>query len=197
MPKIFTEEERLALRTAMFEKGFELLKKEGMTHMSVEKITAACNLGKSTFYNFFDSKEDFVTQLIEYRRSKAMQTVRDRLGSRRKMTLSEGKQLLRQMASSSDSIYRYLKPEDIGKLQKNASYLHAPDLEEESALLAELFSYIEGIRENPDYAMIANTMKMIALVTEEKEMFHPEAYGRSVDALYRILFEQIFAEEAQ
>ena len=197
MPKIFTEEERLALRTAMFEKGFELLKKEGMTHMSVEKITAACNLGKSTFYNFFDSKEDFVTQLIEYRRSKAMQTVRDRLGSRRKMSLSEGKQLLRRMACSSDSIYRYLKPEDIGKLQKNASYLHAPDLEEESALLAELFSYIEGIRENPDYAMIANTMKMIALVTEEKEMFHPEAYGRSVDSLYQILFELISAEDEQ
>jgi len=197
MPKIFTEEERLALRTAMFEKGFELLKKEGITHMSVEKITAACNLGKSTFYNFFDSKEDFVTQLIEYRRSKAMQTVRDRLGSRTKMSLSEGKQLLRQMACSSDSIYRYLKPEDIGKLQKNASYLHAPDLEEESALLAELFSYIEGIRENPDYAMIANTMKMIALVTEEKEMFHPEVYGRSVDSLYQILFELISAEDEQ
>lgn len=197
MPKIFTEDERYALRTAMFEKGFELLKKDGMTHMSVEKITAACNLGKSTFYNFFDSKEHFVTQLIEYRRNKALQTVRDRLGSRQKMTVSEGKQLLKQLAGSSESIYRYLKPEDIGKLQKNASYLHAPDLEEERSLLAQLFSYMEGIRKDPDYALIANMMKMIALASEQKEMFHMDAYEGSLDALYRILFEQIFEEESQ
>ena len=40
----------------MFESGFDFLKKEGMTHMSVEKITSSCGIGKSTFYNFFSSK---------------------------------------------------------------------------------------------------------------------------------------------
>ena len=68
--RVFKKEEREEKRVQMLETGFALLKEYGMTHMSVDKITSAVGLGKGTFYHFFDSKEDFVYQLIEHQRKK-------------------------------------------------------------------------------------------------------------------------------
>ena len=66
MPKIFTDEEREGKRVQMFRAGLDLIKKNGYTHASVEKIAEAAGLGKGTFYNFFSSKEDFMAQLIAH-----------------------------------------------------------------------------------------------------------------------------------
>ena len=93
-PKIFSIEEKEQLREQMFLAGLELLKAHGMTHMSVEKITAAAGIGKSTFYNFFMSKEDFVIQLIEYNRSRFWKAVAEMRGDREKLTVGESKQVL-------------------------------------------------------------------------------------------------------
>ncbi len=196
MPKIFTVEEKSRIKNAMFESGFDFLKKEGMTHMSVEKITSSCGIGKSTFYNFFSSKEEFVIELIDYKRMIALTSVKDRLKGRNKMTVNEGKQLLKSIVYSSDSIYQYLKLEELLKLQGKPNYLTNPDINEESGLMLELFNCIECVREAPDYPLIANLLKIITLVSEEKMMLHEEAYEKTVDALYQTLFECIFKKEA-
>ena len=196
MPKIFNEDEKTILKVTMFESGFELLKEEGMTHMSIEKITSACGIGKSTFYNFFPSKEEFVIQLIDYKRLTALASVKDRLKGRKKMTAEEGRQLLKSILYSSDSIYQFLKLEDLLILQGKPNYLSNPDPEEENGLLKELFSRIESVREDPDYPLIANLLKILTLVSEEKKLLHEEAYDKTIDALYQTLFGYIFKKEA-
>ncbi len=194
MPKIFTENDKDKLRITMFEAGFLLLKEEGMTHMSVEKITSICGIGKSTFYNFFLSKEDFVLQMIEFKRHFALQSIKEKLNGREKMSVSDGKELLKGIICSSDSIYQYLKLEDLLKLQEKSNYLSGPNINEESDLLRFLFSSIEGIKQDPDYPLIANLLKIITLLPEEKKMLHLEAYDRTIDTLYQALFENIFSE---
>ena len=62
--------------------------------------------------------------------------------------------------------------------------------------MLELFNCIECVREAPDYPLIANLLKIITLVSEEKMMLHEEAYEKTVDALYQTLFECIFKKEA-
>ena len=68
--RVFTEEERAEYREKMLDAGFDLLKQYGMTHMSVAKITEAAGIGVSTFYNFFASKEEYVYEVLQYRRRK-------------------------------------------------------------------------------------------------------------------------------
>ncbi len=82
-PKLFSIAEKEQLKENMFLSGLELLKEYGMTHMSVEKIAASAGIGKSTFYNFFMSKEDFVLQRHERhqdfrRHEKCIQTLSNR-----------------------------------------------------------------------------------------------------------------------
>ncbi len=178
----------------MFESGFRYLKREGMTHMSVEKITSSCGIGKSTFYNFFSSKEDFILQLIEYKRRVALEETERSLNGREKMTAEEGRLLFKSINSSVNSIYQYLKLEDLLKLQKTSSYLSSPDIHEETELLCHVLSHIEDVRENPDYGLIANLIKIITLVIEEKEMLHEEAFEKTISVLYDALFANIFKE---
>ena len=56
-PRVFTEEEKEKLRESMLDQAIPLLEEYGLTHMSVDKITKRVGIGKSTFYNFFSSKE--------------------------------------------------------------------------------------------------------------------------------------------
>jgi len=45
-------------------KGSELIRQKGYHHVGINEILKVCNVPKGSFYNFFQSKEDFVTQSI-------------------------------------------------------------------------------------------------------------------------------------
>lgn len=103
--RVFSEEEKSDIKEKMFEAGMELIKNYGLTHASVTKITNAAGIGKSTFYNFFESKEEFVIELIRYERAKTMEAIHTFLNGREKMTTEEGKRLIHMVIYHHHSIY--------------------------------------------------------------------------------------------
>ncbi|MDD2960383.1 MAG: TetR/AcrR family transcriptional regulator, partial [Lachnospiraceae bacterium] len=111
--RVFDEEEKQNIKAKMIEAGLTLIKKYGLTHTSVVKITQAAGIGKSTFYNFFPSKEVFVIELIQYERSKLMNYFDQLLNGREKMTKQEAKTFLKKIIFHQDSIYQYLTEEDM------------------------------------------------------------------------------------
>lgn len=193
-PKIFTAAEKGKLRETMFYGGLELLKAHGMTHMSVEKITAAAGIGKSTFYNFFLSKEDFVIQLIEFNRTRFWKAVAAMRGDREHLTLAESKQILREIINNNDSVYQYLTPEDEQKLAAAMPEKAAADIGEETALLKRLFAMFDRVRADADYAVISNLLKILALTAENRSMLHESGYQRTQERLFSLLFDCVFEE---
>lgn len=193
-PKIFSIEEKQQLRERMFFSGLELLKAHGMTHMSVEKITAAAGIGKSTFYNFFLSKEDFVLQLIEYNRSRFWKAVAELRGDREKLTAVESRQVLQAIINNNDSVYQYLTPEDEQKLAAASPDKGTADIDEETETLRRLFAVFENVRENVDFAVVSNLLKILALTAENRAMLHESGYQRTQEKLFALLFDCIFEE---
>ena len=194
-PKIFTLEEKERLKEQMFQAGLKLLKEYGMTHMSVEKITSEAGIGKSTFYNFFLSKEDFVLQLIEFNRMRFWKAVRDMLGGREKLTVDESKKVLTAIINNQDSVYQYLTPEDEEKLAQASPDKGKADIGEETETLSRLFSMFENVREDIDVAVIANMLKILAMTAENRSMLHESGYTRTQDKLFGVLFDCIFKED--
>ena len=193
-PKIFNASEKERLKERMFLSGLELLKEYGMTHMSVEKITAEAGIGKSTFYNFFLSKEDFVLQLIEFNRTRFWTAVRDMLDGRARLSPEEGRKVLTLIINSQDSIYQYLTPEDEKKLADISPDKGEADIDEEAKILAHLFSMFEGVREDVDVAVVSNLLKILALTAENRSSLHESGYQRTQDKLFEVLFDCIFKE---
>ena len=139
----------------MLDAGFELIKQHGMTHASVEKITQAAGLGKSTFYNFFSSKEEFVTDIMEYQRDRVKRHFEQILNGREKMTVAEGKEYLKLIVFSRNSIYQYLTAEDMEKLRQASSpECISPDDslydQREAEVMRGLFDHMEGVRPDLD-----------------------------------------------
>ncbi len=193
-PKIFSAAEKEQLKEQMFLSGLELLKEYGMTHMSVEKITSEAGIGKSTFYNFFLSKEDFVIQLIEYNRMRFWNAIQDMLKGREKLDVSESKKVLTMIINSRDSVYQYLTVEDENKLAAVSPDYGKADIDEEAEILKHLFSMFEGVRKDADMAVISNLLKILALAAENRTVLHESGYKRTQDKLFETLFHCIFEE---
>ncbi|MBQ6675445.1 MAG: TetR/AcrR family transcriptional regulator [Ruminococcus sp.] len=194
-PKIFSIAEKEQLKEKMFFSGLELLKEHGMTHMSVEKITAAAGIGKSTFYNFFMSKEDFVIQLIEFNRSRFWKAVAEMLGERERLTADESKQVLKAIINNNDSVYQYLTPEDEKKLADANPEKAEADISEETETLKRLFAMFDGVREDVEYAVVSNLLKILALTAENRSMLHENGYQHTQEKLFDLLFSCVFKEE--
>lgn len=193
-PKIFAISEREEARVKMLDAGFALIKERGMTHASVEKVTQAVGLGKSTFYNFFPSKEVFVYEIIKYQRDRAKQNFMDILGHREKMTALEAKEYLRKIIFSEDSIYKYLTAEDESKLKAALPQEYCIDPVSEATVMDGLFQHIEDVCGNIDYKVVANLIKIMAIALFNKDALHTDALDRTLERIYELLFSCIFEE---
>ena len=195
-PKIFAVQEREEARVKMLNAGFELIKEHGMTHASVDKVTKAVGLGKSTFYNFFPSKEMFVYEIIKYQRDRAKQLFMDTLGGREKMTAAEAQVFLKKIIFSKDSIYQYLTSEDESKLKAVLPPEYRIDPGTETTVMSSLFDHMEGVREDIDFKVAANLIKIMALTMFHQDSLHTDALERTLDKIYMLLFSCIFEESA-
>ncbi len=190
-PKIFSIAEREEVKTKLLNIGFELIKANGMTHASVEKITKAAGIGKSTFYNFFLSKEVFVSEIISYQRDKSKQLFMDILGEREKMSIDEAKVFFERITINQDSIYRYLTAEDLEKLKSALPSDYVINYQVEEQTMNSLFSHIDGIRADIDLKIVANLMKIMAISSMNKDSLHTEALDKTFKLICGTLFDYI------
>lgn len=194
MPQVFTEKEKRALTCRMLDAGFALIKEYGMTHTSVEKVTKAVGIGRSTFYNFFPTKEKFVYDIIAHQRKKGHDKFLALLNGRDKMTMAEAKAYLIFLFSGENTVYRYLTSADEAKLQ--AALPDQIDIRRETDVLNGLLTHMEGVQSTIDYEVVANLMKLLAIAQESKDLLHQSAMDRTLNALFRLLFAHIFTDDS-
>lgn len=190
--RVFSEEEKNEIRKKMLEAGMSLIREYGLTHTSVTKITKEAGIGKSTFYNFYESKELFVVELIRYERKKTMGMIETLLAGRPKMTKKEGMELLRQVIYHQDSIYQYLTEEDVKTLYPvmEKSGLIADDLNSDTPQY--LLSIMQGVREDVDPKVFVNFLRMMAICVAQKDALHQDVLNQNIDMIFDKMFEYMW-----
>lgn len=191
--RVFSEEEKEDLKLQMLEAGFPLLKEYGMTHTSVSRITEAAGIGVSTFYNFFKSKEAYMYELIQYHRKKLIPTLigEDVMTGKRKLGREDAAKFLWAMIDEEVSIYAHMTLEDEVKLFDAVPGL-LPDIRKESQIADGLFAYLDGVRKNPDYAVIANMIKIFVITAQSRKELHAEGYVRTMEWMVERILDLIF-----
>lgn len=194
--RVFSVQEREALRVKMLDAGFALIKEYGMTHASVEKITQAAGLGKSTFYRFFDCKERFVIEIMNYQRDRMRVYFDELLDGREKLSVSQAKGYFRKIVFSADSIYPYLTDEDERKLvaysKKIGWYVKHEDATKSTMDI--LLSHMEGIRPDADYRLATNLIRVMAFAQIHQDELYKDVMAQTLDCLCTQLFACLFEE---
>ena len=95
-----------------------MLKEQGLIHMSIGKLAEAVGIGKSTFYSFYSSKEEFVEDMLADNRKQLLESLQAGLQDRTKYSVEESKAIVRKMIMNTDSIYRNFSSEDEPALKK-------------------------------------------------------------------------------
>ena len=190
--RVFTEEERAEYREKMLDAGFDLLKQYGMTHMSVDKITEAADIGVSTFYNFFASKEEYVYEVLQYRRRKIPELIRIALNGKEMAGPAETRTYLKMMIDERYSVFPSLTPEDEKRLLEMLPEQVRPDLQKETETSIQFFQHMEGIRPDVNIPLVANLIKVYVLAAEGKEMLHQKVYEVTMDRMRDLILYEIF-----
>ena len=196
--RVFSEEERDKLKRMMLEQGIPLLEEYGLKHMSVDKITKRVGIGKSTFYNFFDSKEDYVNQALELNRKKILSEIDKMFPDGKKIKPAQFFGMFFNTMLSNNTFYSKFSAEDERALyEANKRRGKDVSLDRETAIGMRIFSHVEGVRDDLDTALIANYIKLIVLAYENEYMFHDAAMERMQSEIKYRLIDLIFEEEAK
>lgn len=115
MPQIFNKIGRDKIRENLFESGFELIKKFGFKKTSIADISRNAGIATGTFYNFFPSKEEFVYELVIYKRN-LTKNMFENLIAHGKISKETFRQYLREVYLSDNNIFDYLNDKDIAML---------------------------------------------------------------------------------
>lgn len=190
--RVFSEEEKKELQEKMFEAGLKLIREFGLTHTTITKITQYAGIGKSTFYNFFESKEMFVIELIRYERRKAMEMVKILLAGRKQMTKEEGKKLLYMIIYHQDSVYQYLTEKDVKSLYPAMEKEGLIEDDLNSDIPQYLLDIIEGTREDANPKVFVNFLRMMAICVAQKESLHQDVIKQNIDMIFDTMFDYIF-----
>jgi len=75
MTRAFTEEEKAHIQQRLLELGRTLFLSQGLKKTSLEDLTQPVGIAKSTFYLFFESKEDLYVELLMQERARLEQQV--------------------------------------------------------------------------------------------------------------------------
>lgn len=192
--RTFSEEEKKEIKQKMKEVGMPMLKEQGLIHMSISKLANAVGIGKSTFYSFYPSKEEFVEDMLADNRKQLLEDLQAGLQGRERYSIEESKAIVRKMVMDADNIYQNFSSEDEAALKKMYEKRGIPfvDLEKEKRVIEFITSMMDGVKENLDYAVIANIIKIIVLSYEQKEMLHESGVERTMDKMVDLLIDLIF-----
>lgn len=190
--RVFTEEERSEYKEKMLAAGFDLLKQYGMTHMSIAKITEAAGIGVSTFYNFFSSKEAYVYEVLQYRRSIIPELLRMALNGKEKAGPAETRTYLKFMIDDNYSVFPSLSPEDEKRLVQMLPEQAAPNMQKELQIANKFMTLMEGVRPDVNMTLVANLIKVYVLAAEGREILHKAAYEETMERMRDLILYEIF-----
>ena len=190
--RVFTEEERAKYREKMLDAGFDLLKQYGMTHMSVAKITEAAGIGVSTFYNFFSSKEEYVYEVIKYRRKMIPEFIKIALNGKEKAGPEETRTYLKMMIDEKYSVFPSLTPDDEKRLLNMLPEQARPNLQLETETSYKFFQYMEGVRPDINIALVTNLIKVYVLAAEGRDILHDKAYEETMERMRDLILYELF-----
>jgi len=191
MPQIFDEAGREKVRNLLLENGFNLIKAYGLKKTSVNDIAKASGIATGTFYNFFKTKEEFVYQIILYKRQQS----KDRLADLMKNGTIDKKvfrRYLEEIFLLDNNIFEYLNEREVALLKARWPEEYWKDSGNDEKVMKWILEHLEDKNPKCDWKVFANLCKCIALIGHGKEQLYQERYKETMQLMIDSIMTYIF-----
>ena len=191
MPNIFKNENRDRVKEEMYKIGFNLIKKYGIKKTCVEDITKATGIAKGTFYNFFETKEKYIYEIILYNRSNMKQKIQEMIAQKDSLKKEDVRKILLELTFDSSNIYTYLDDDDIRGLElKVPESTSSKSYDNDMALM--ILNNIHGTNHICDYKIVSNYIKILSLTIMNKEKMQEAVINETIELLIGSVNNYIF-----
>lgn len=179
------------LKDDLIQMGYGLLKSGGIKAVNIDNITAANYIAKGSFYNIFKSKSDFIYEIMKRKREQSKKKIKEYLSKNGKLSRQGLNAYLHWLGEENPNIFSYLNKQEtkwlISKWPKE--YIENEDNDEMTAKW--ILSLLESPKENPDWPLFCNLLKLVAWALGSKEYLLQEAYPATIDLLINQACESI------
>ncbi|MBN7773922.1 TetR/AcrR family transcriptional regulator [Clostridium aminobutyricum] len=196
MPRIFDESGREKLRMQLLENGFQLIKRFGLKKTSVKDITKASGIATGTFYNFFKTKEEFVYQIILYKREQSKTKFQTLIEQNKMLDRMVFRELLQSMFFADNNIFEYLSPEEVAMLYARwpENYMKKEGTAEQTTMW--ILNHVAHRRPDCNWKVFANFCKAVSLIQYGKENLYSEAYDEMMEHIIDMVLDYVIPEDA-
>lgn len=194
--KGFTDGERERIKSSLVKEGRELIAQFGIDRTRIADITDSVGIGTSTFYQFFDSKEELYLEILEAELESINTDIRNKLEETEPLEkgIRQALQLMFEELETNQIYYRLLVEDDWDLLSRRLPNDRLQENYTESVMIFlpivnELTSHESFTADDPE--TIINMFRSIAQVVRMKEEF--AAYGSpgSYDNARNLLIEVV------
>ncbi len=187
MPANFTEEEKEIIKQKLYEKGYFFLKKYGMKKTKISELAKSCDIGTGTFYNFFPSKKNFITKLIEKRKNDSFDSF-DSLAKKypEGIPFDEAYNYFLNNLTK-DNVYRLLTQEEYNSLSKE-NLIKSNTTEIAKYMMSKLDT-TKGIN---DFLLFAECYKIITIGSSDLSKLDNANLNKALSSLVRSACELLY-----
>lgn len=191
MPQIFDDEGRERVRSLLIENGFKSIKAYGLKKTSIAEVAARSGIATGTFYNFFKNKEEFVYQIMLYKREESKRKL-DELTKKGKIDRAGFKAFLESIFFEDNNIFKYIDEREIAQLRARWPEEYWKNNSNDSSTLTHVIGNLKNPRKDLDLKVLANLMKSMVLIDHGREQLYeevcPESMDIFIDAIVRYVF---------
>ena len=179
----FTDEDKCNLRIQMIQFGFTLLKEKGIHGVNIDEITRRCYVAKGTFYTLFESKTEFLYQVMIYKRQESKDKIKEYLSANGQLSRDGLIAYLHWLADENPNIFSYLDGQHTRWLVSKwpPEYLENEENDEQTA--RRIISLLSDPKADPNWKLFCNYLKLLALTLNSKELLIKDATGQLIGKL--------------
>ncbi len=191
MPQIFDEAGREKVKNLLLDNGFELIKRHGLKKTSISDVTKKAGIATGTFYNFFKNKEEFVYQIVLYKRNISKELF-SKLSSDGKMDKEAFRKYIITLYASDNNIFEYLDDSEISQLKARWPEEYWRDGTNDQDTIMHILKTLKNPRPDCDWQIIGNLFKSIALIGHGKNQLYIDKYEETIEILADSIIRYIF-----
>ncbi len=194
MPLIFDEAGRVKLRTQLLDNGFQLIKRFGLKKTSVSDIAKASGIATGTFYNFFKTKEEFVYQIILYKREQSKESFQALLDQNGLLDKAGFRKFLQSIFHADNNIFEYLSQDEVAMLYSRWPQNYMKDSGSGEQTTVWILDHIANKRPDCSWKVFANFCKAVSIIRYGKANLYSEAYDEMLDGIIKAILDYVIED---